>query len=138
MLSGDWLKLLLIEYEFYIAVVFDKNIPLELLWILDSTTSDDLSCNHDMEEIILCKWWVIIPLLVFLICCRFLYLDKLSWSISAKKSFLCIRLFPITWERYLVALIPWKMMLHQRHFHWLFSILSMRPSFQIRVIELST
>ena len=36
----------------YIAVVFDYYIPLELRLIFDSTTSDELSCKCDMEEII--------------------------------------------------------------------------------------
>ena len=39
----------------YVAVIFDKDIPLELGLTFDSTTSDDLSCKYDMEEIIFCE-----------------------------------------------------------------------------------
>ena len=54
MISGDWLKLFLKDDESYIVVVFDEYRPLELRLIFDSTTSDDLSCKLDMEEIIFC------------------------------------------------------------------------------------
>ena len=47
-------------------------------------------------------------------------------------------LVTITWTRYLVALIPWNMMLHQRHFHRLFSSLSVRSYSQMDEIELRT
>ena len=55
MLSGDLLHLLLKDDVTYFAVRFDEYIPLELLWISESTTSDELSCKRDMEDIILCK-----------------------------------------------------------------------------------
>ena len=34
-----------------ITVIFDYYIPLDLRWIFDSTTSYDLSCKPDMEDI---------------------------------------------------------------------------------------
>ena len=51
---------------------------------------------------------------------------------------MCINLVPITWARAFVALIPLNLMLHQRHFHWLFSSLYMWSSSQIDDIELIT
>ena len=42
------------------------------------------------------------------------------------------------WAKALVSLKTLNMMLHQRHFYWLFSRLSMRPSYQMDVIELKT
>ena len=36
-----------------VVVIFDEEIHPELRWIFDSTTSDDLSCKCDMEEIVL-------------------------------------------------------------------------------------
>ena len=41
--------------EYYIAVVFDEYRPLELRCIFDSTTSDELFCKRNMEEITFCE-----------------------------------------------------------------------------------
>ena len=49
-LSGDLLQLVLKDDVSYIAVVFDEYRPLEVRWIFDSTTSDDLSCKRDMDS----------------------------------------------------------------------------------------
>ena len=67
-----------------------------------------------------------------------LYLDKWTLSIESLHLFICIHLVLLTWDRYLVALIPWNLILHQRHFHWLFSKLSICLSSQIDEIELIT
>ena len=42
MLPGDVLQIVLKDYVSDVAVIFDKYIPLELRWIFDSTTSDDI------------------------------------------------------------------------------------------------
>ena len=34
------------------AVIFNEDTPLELRCIFESTFSDDLSCKHEMEDII--------------------------------------------------------------------------------------
>ena len=47
------LQLVLKDDVYDVAVRLDQNTPLELHWIFDSATSDYLSCNRDMEEIIL-------------------------------------------------------------------------------------
>ena len=52
---GDFLQLVLKDNVSDVAVIFDDYTPLELLWILYLTTSDDLYCKHDMEEIIFCE-----------------------------------------------------------------------------------
>ena len=78
------------------------------------------------------------PLLEYLIICKSLYLDKLAWSIEAMNLFMCIHLVPITWARDLVSLIPWNLALHQRHFHWLFSSLSMQSYYHMDETEMRT
>ena len=55
MISGDLLQLVLKDDVSDISVIFDEYIPLELRRILYSTTSDDLSCKRDMEEIFFCE-----------------------------------------------------------------------------------
>ena len=52
MLSGDVLKLVLRDNVSDVAVILDEYIPLDLRGIFDSTTSDDLFCKRDMEEIV--------------------------------------------------------------------------------------
>ena len=115
--------------------IFDYS-PLYLRWKFDSTVSDDLSCKSDIEDIILCKYSLRIPFLADLIIYKSFYLDKWALYIEALRLFMCLHLVQITRTRYLVALIPWSMTFHQRHFHWLFSSLSMRPSSQMDKIEL--
>ena len=49
LLSGDVILLVLKDDVSDVAVRFDEDIPLELRWIFDSTTSDELSCKREME-----------------------------------------------------------------------------------------
>ena len=78
------------------------------------------------------------PFLETLIICESYYIDKWAWSIEALHPFMCIYMVSSTWARDYVALIPWNMTLHQIHFRWLFSSLSMRSSSQMNGIELMT
>ena len=55
MLSGDMLQLMSKDDIYDVAVRFYDYIPLDSRWIFDSTTPDDLSCEIEMEEIILGK-----------------------------------------------------------------------------------
>ena len=52
MLSGDVLQLVLKDDVSDKVVPFYEDIPLELLSIFDSTTSHELSCKCDTEDII--------------------------------------------------------------------------------------
>ena len=54
-MSDDVLQFVLKDDESGVAVRFDEDIPMELLWIFYSTTYDDLSCKREMEEIVLCE-----------------------------------------------------------------------------------
>ena len=54
-MSGDAIYIVLKNGVLDVAVIFDEDIPLELHCIFDSTTSDELSCKRDVEEITFCE-----------------------------------------------------------------------------------
>ena len=61
---GDVVQIVL-NYDVYdVALIFDEDIPLKLRLIFDSKTSEDLSCNREMEDIISCKQSLIRPFFI--------------------------------------------------------------------------
>ena len=84
--------------------------------------------NNHLKALSLQLWFDITP------CILINKLVKLKLYIS----FMWIHLVPITRARDSVALIPWNLTSHQRHFHWLYSRLSMWYSYQMDDIELRT
>ena len=52
-MSGDVLQIVLRDDVSDVSDRFDEETTLYVRWIFDSTTSDDLSCKREMEDIIL-------------------------------------------------------------------------------------
>ena len=106
-------------YAEYLTQQLLMTYPVSVIWKISSFVDN---CLEDLSWKL---WFSVTPFILI----NNLY--KLNLY-----TFMCIYLVPMTRDRASVALIPWNLTLHQRHFYWLFSSFSMWLSSQKDDIEL--